>query len=66
MKIINGKKLYDSKEVCALLGITGITLTSYRKRGLIKAVQIGRGKYSSEDDIQKFLDGVTGTKSKGK
>ena len=59
MKIINGMKMYDTKEVCALLGIGNGTLIRYRREGLIRSIQIGRGKYTSEDCIRDFLNAKT-------
>lgn len=59
MKIINGVKMYDSKEVSALLGVNGTTLISYRRKGLLRSVRMGRGYYTSEESLRDYLNGKT-------
>ena len=65
MKVINGIKFYSSKELCALLDISDVTLRKYRREGRIAYTTIGRGKYSSEKALSEYLSGKTEPKPKG-
>lgn len=57
MKEINGLKMYTSQELCELLGITHYALTNLRRKGLIRSVYVGRGKYTSEEALREYLNG---------
>lgn len=58
MKVINGVKMYSSQEVADMFGITIPTLAKMRKRGLIRSIQIGRAKYTSDEAIKEYLNGL--------
>lgn len=65
MKVIDGLKMYSTKEVCELLGISVLTLYKYRANGMIRSVNIGKGKYTSEESLRDYLNGkATPTKEK--
>lgn len=59
MKEIQGLKMYDSAEVCEMLGISGQTLYRLRRDGLIRSTRIGRGKYTSEECMRDYLNAKT-------
>ncbi|MCD8295358.1 MAG: helix-turn-helix domain-containing protein [Clostridia bacterium] len=58
MKEINGLKLYDTREVADLFNITPISVTKMRAKGVIRSVRIGRRKYTSEESIRDYLNGL--------
>ena len=59
MKVVNGIKMFNSKELQELLGIGYATLTSLRKKGLIRSVNLGKGLYTSEESLADYLNGKT-------
>lgn len=59
MEIINGIKLYDTKDLQDLLGVVPSTISNYRKRGLLPSVRVGRRVYTSEAALMDFLKGKT-------
>ncbi len=56
---INGVKMYDGEEVAALFNICPSTLAKMRAEGKILSVKLGRRKYTSEQSIRDYLNGVT-------
>lgn len=49
-------KLYTSKEVAEMLGITARTVWDYIKAGKIKARKVGRAWKITADNIKDFMD----------
>ena len=64
MRVVNGIKMFSSKEVAELLDITDRTLSKLRKEGLIRSVTLGRGSYTSEQSLTDYLNGMTLPKPK--
>lgn len=56
-KVILDVKLYSTKEVADLLGVTPTTTTKYIKEGKLEAKTIGGKRYISEESLRKFLLG---------
>ena len=52
-------KLYDSNEVCALLGVSYATLLRYWRTGLIVPTKIGNKKFTTEEALVKFVNAQT-------
>lgn len=48
-------KLYDSKEVCAMLKISASTLNNMRKKGLLPYSKIANKCYISEEALTDYL-----------
>lgn len=57
MKKVNGIKMYDSKELEELLGVSRATITKLRRQGLIRSVYLGRVLYTSEESLNEYLNG---------
>ncbi|MCD8295547.1 MAG: helix-turn-helix domain-containing protein [Clostridia bacterium] len=55
---IDGMKMYDSEETAKLFNITIAALARWRKKGIIRSVYIGKKKYTSEQTIRDFLNGL--------
>ncbi len=64
MKVINGIKMYSTKELCELLGVTSSTITAMRSKGLLPSTRIGKVKYTSEQSLADYLNGKTGQEAK--
>lgn len=64
MKEIQGLKMYDSSEVCIMLGINSQTLIGLRRKGLIRSIRIGRYKYTSEECLRDYLNAKTAPKKR--
>lgn len=64
MRVVNGIKMFSSKEVAELLDITERTLSKLRKEGLIRSVTLGKGAYTSEQSLTDYLNGLTLPKHK--
>lgn len=62
MKTIDGKVMYSRKELAIMLGVTPTTIANKQKSGILPSVRIGRGYYTSEIALAKFLDGDTSVK----
>lgn len=58
MKVINGVKMYSSQEVADMFGITIPTLAKMRKKGLIRSIQVGKAKLTSDEAIKEYLNGL--------
>lgn len=59
---IDGIKMYTSKELAELTGVSLPTITKWRRKGLITSVWIGKKKYTSEQSLRDFLTGRTSGK----
>lgn len=59
MRIVNGIKMFNSKEVAELLGVTERTLSKLRKERLLRSVTLGRKSYTSEQSLTDYLNGMT-------
>ena len=59
MKVINGIKMFTTKELQDLLGVGYGTITAMRSKGLIRSVNIGKGLYTSEESLADYLNGKT-------
>jgi excisionase family DNA binding protein len=59
MKIINGMKLYSTRELADLLGVSYTTILKYIRDGKIIKTKIGHSAYVSEDNIIDYLNGRT-------
>jgi len=57
MKTVLGVKLYDVKEVAALLEVSKSTIHNYLKSDRLEAQKIGGKLYCTEDAIKTFLNG---------
>lgn len=57
MIVIDGLKLYDRKDLAAMLNVSKETIANYHKRGKLRFVVVGRKKYSSEESLRDFLNG---------
>lgn len=51
----NGSKKLSISEVAEELGVTKITVHSYIKKGLLRAIKIGRRVYVKRDDLNSAL-----------
>ncbi len=60
MKVINGIKMYSTRELCDLLGVSSASITAMRNKGLLLSTRIGKGKYTSEHSLADYLNGKTG------
>ena len=54
-------KLYTLDEVADILKVTKRTLYNYTKRGILRAVKVGKYWRVSEDNLKEFIS--TGTNS---
>lgn len=59
MKEINGVKLYTSRELGELFGVSYPTILKYIRQGNIVKTRIGNKIYVSEQNIIDFLNGRT-------
>lgn len=59
MRVVNGKKMFSSKELSEMLDLAERTISKLRKEGLIRSAQIGRGLYTSEESLNDYLNGKT-------
>lgn len=59
MKVINGIKMFSTKDLQELLGVSPYVLTKYRKSGLLRSVYVGKSYYTSEQSLSDFLNGYT-------
>lgn len=59
MRVVNGKKMFSSKELLEMLDLAERTISKLRKEGLIRSAQIGRGLYTSEESLNDYLNGKT-------
>ncbi len=57
MLVIDGLKLYDRKELAAMLNVGVSTIGNYHKKGDLRKVTIGKKVYSSEEALRDFLNG---------
>lgn len=60
---INGIKLYTTKELSELFGISYSSTLRYIRQGNIVKVKIGRQSYVSEQNLIDFLNGQNGKKN---
>lgn len=56
-KVVLDVKLYSTREVADLLGVTPVTITKYVKEGRMEANFIGGKRYISEENLKQFLLG---------
>lgn len=56
---VNGIKLYSSKELQEMLGVSSYTITKYRNLGLLPYTNVGRARYTSEEALKDYLNGKT-------
>lgn len=56
-KEVLGVKLYSTREVSELLGITQNTTIKYINQGKIKARMIGGRRYVTEDNLKEYVLG---------
>ena len=55
--MINSEKLaYNTKETIEILGINRNLLDCYRKRGLIRALKVGRYFIYPRSELENFID----------
>lgn len=59
MKEINGVKLYTSRELGELFGVSYPTILKYIRQGNIVKTRIGKHIYVSEQNIIDYLNGRT-------
>ncbi len=59
MKVINGIKMFNTKELKELLGVTDRTISLMRTNGVLPYTRIGRGLYTSEEALAEYLNGKT-------
>lgn len=59
MKEIQGQKYYTRKDLAELLGVTEGTIGNKQRSGELKSIKLGRIIYTSEKQLQMFLDGET-------
>jgi excisionase family DNA binding protein len=56
-RVILGVKLYNTKEMAELLGVTTGTVQKYIREKKIIVRLIGGRHYASEEDLRNFLTG---------
>lgn len=59
MRVINGIKMFNTKELKELLDVTDRTLSLMRANGVLPYTRIGRGLYTSEEALAEYLNGKT-------
>ena len=59
MRQINGIKMFSSKEIRELLGISVQALSGLRRKGLIRSVRMWGELYTSEQSLNDYLNGLT-------
>lgn len=59
MRIVNGIKMFNSKELQELLGVSYNTLAKLRKSGQLRSARLGKSLYTSEQSLTDYLNGVT-------
>ena len=59
MKVINEVKLFSTKELSNLLGVSERTISIMRTNGVLPYTRIGRGLYTSEEALAEYLNGKT-------
>ena len=59
MRVINGIKMFNTKELKELLGVTDRTISLMRTNGVLPYTRIGRGLYTSEEALAEYLNGKT-------
>lgn len=64
MRVINGIKMFSSKEIKEMLDISDRTLTKLRKEGLLRSVTLSGRAYTSEQSLSDYLNGLTLPKPK--
>lgn len=64
MKIINGIKMFNTKEVADMLDVSEHTISKLRREGLIRSITLGKGSYTSEQSLTDYLNGLTLPKPK--
>lgn len=55
MKDINEKLCFNTKEAVHLLGINRNLLDSFRRRGLIRYVKMGRNYLYPKNELERFV-----------
>jgi excisionase family DNA binding protein len=58
---IDDRTLYDIPEVSAKLGVGVYTVRGYIRKGMIKAVKVGRKYWIDEKDLAKLFETGTGS-----
>ena len=59
MKVINEVKLFSTKELSNLLGVSERTISIMRTNGVLPYTRIGRGLFTSEEALAEYLNGKT-------
>lgn len=59
MKVINDVKLFSTKELSNLLGVSERTISIMRINGVLPYTRIGRGLFTSEEALAEYLNGKT-------
>lgn len=59
MKVINDVKLFSTKELSNLLGVSERTISIMRTNGVLPYTRIGRGLFTSEEALAEYLNGNT-------
>lgn len=64
MKVIEGMKFYDRRDLAELLGVSTATIMIKQRSGLIPSIRLGKTIYTSEESLRKFLNGETSAQDK--
>lgn len=59
MRVVNGIKMFNTKELQDLLGVSYSTLAKLRKSGQLRSVHLGKSCYTSEQSLTDYLNGIT-------
>mgnify|MGYP002350337554 FL=1 len=59
MKVINEVKLFSTKELSNLLGVSERTISITRTNGVLPYTRIGRGLFTSEEALAEYNNGKT-------
>ena len=59
MRIVNGIKMFNTKELQELLGVSYTTLAKLRRSGQLRSARLGKSLYTSEQSLTDYLNGVT-------
>jgi hypothetical protein len=54
-KKIANIKMYDSKEISDLIGLTEQSVRAYFRKGILKGKKIGKNWYISNKDLKEYL-----------
>lgn len=61
---IQGIKLYDTQELAAMLNVSRTTISSLRNKGKLKFTRIGKKRYTSEESLREYLNGILEVREK--